>query len=256
MRTKRLLVIMIASVFVLAAVFSFILIFSVRKVDVTYSVDQNTNVSEVQDKLDQYIGKNLMFVDLEEVESIVKAFPKYKVVSSSKKYPNVITLKVEERRVVYQYTYQDNVYGLDKEGFVVSSTPVSDWTFKDSEIIALDFSGVDVLSVAVGDYLKTSQNELLTCVLDMALSVRLTDCINKITVYKNLDFNDAVFYTDTGVTITIEDVLNRGVEKIVKGFESYDNAGDYIKSYNHIKVYLDQKNDQIVSIWSNTNEGD
>ena len=249
MKSKKFLVIALAVIFVFASVLSFVLIFSVKKVNVVYSVDAQTDVEPLQDKLDKFIGKNLILVNLEDVQEVCNQFPEYKVETIKKSFPNVIDVKIVERRVVYQVVVDQTVYGLDQTGFVVNSTPVSDLN-DDKQLIMVDFLGVDILSANVGTSLVTSDNILFNKVMEMASSVRLTDCINKITVLKNLDFNDAVFYTYSGVTITVEDVLNKGVDKIIKGFESYDNAGDYEKSFDHIKVYYDTLNNQIVSIWT------
>ena len=72
----------------------------------------------------------------------------------------------------------------------------------------------------------------------MSKSARLTDCISKIVVTSQTEFKDADFYTDTGVTITITKADVRGVDKINKAFESYDNADDYYKSFDTILVTL------------------
>ena len=254
MKAKRVFVISLAAVFLLAVLFSCVFIFSVKSVKARYSVSDNADLTKIENTLNKYVGNNLLFVNLADIEKELEQYPYYKITNLKKDYPNVITLDVEERREIYCVEHEDKVYILDQDGFVLNSHDKTSFEgvgedealvfrFDTNEGVGEDrielcLNGVEITNIKIGSYMTTNDQALMQSILDMSKSARLTDCISKIVVTSQTEFKDADFYTDTGVTITITKANVRGVDKINKAFESYDNADDYYKSFDTILVTL------------------
>ena len=238
MKAKRVFVISLAAVFLLAVLFSCVFIFSVKSVKARYSVSDNADLTKIENTLNKYVGNNLLFVNLADIEKELEQYPYYKISNLKKDYPNVITLDVEERREIYCVEHEDKVYILDQDGFVLNSHDKTSFEGVGEDRIELCLNGVEITNIKIGSYMTTNDQALMQSILDMSKSARLTDCISKIVVTSQTEFKDADFYTDTGVTITITKADVRGVDKINKAFESYDNADDYYKSFDTILVTL------------------
>ena len=238
MKAKRVFVISLAAVFLLAVLFSCVFIFSVKSVKARYSVSDNADLTKIENTLNKYVGNNLLFVNLADIEKELEQYPYYKISNLKKDYPNVITLDVEERREIYCVEHEDKVYILDQDGFVLNSHDKTSFEGIGEDRIELCLNGVEITNIKIGSYMTTNDQALMQSILDMSKSARLTDCISKIVVTSKTEFKDADFYTDTGVTITITKADVRGVDKINKAFESYDNADDYYKSFDTILVTL------------------
>lgn len=238
MKAKRVFVISLAAVFLLAVLFSCVFIFSVKSVKARYSVSDNADLTKIENTLNKYVGNNLLFVNLADIEKELEQYPYYKISNLKKDYPNVITLDVEERREIYCVEHEDKMYILDQDGFVLNSHDKTSFEGVGEDRIELCLNGVEITNIKIGSYMTTNDQALMQSILDMSKSARLTDCISKIVVTSQTEFKDADFYTDTGVTITITKADVRGVDKINKAFESYDNADDYYKSFDTILVTL------------------
>jgi cell division septal protein FtsQ len=238
MKAKRVFVISLAAVFLLAVLFSCVFIFSVKSVKARYSVSDNADLTKIESTLNKYVGNNLLFVNLADIEKELEQYPYYKITNLKKNYPNVISLDVEERREIYCIEHKDKVYVLDQDGFVLNSHDKTSFEGVGEDRIELCLNGVEITNIKIGSYMTTNDQTLMLSILEMAKSARLTDCISKIVVTSQTEFKDADFYTDTGVTITITKADVRGVDKINKAFESYDNADDYYKSFDTILVTL------------------
>lgn len=242
MKNKRISIILIAIAFALIVVFSCIGLFSVKKVQVSFAVSEDRNVEQIQSSLDSFLGDNLLFLKTEDVESVIKSIPNsqyLEIAKIEKSYPNVLKIEINERREVYYVKSGQNYYVTTADGFVLNEMlelPVD--TSRDKILLELD--GVNIDSATVGDYLQTSDNSLMQTVFLMAKSVKLTDCIKKIHVFKpQFSESNVTFETYTGVNIIIEKVEVLGIDKVVEGFNAYDNAlSDYIKTFDSIIVNL------------------
>ena len=256
MRAKKLLVIALAAVFGLTALLSFAFIFSVKRVKVEYSVSQTIDISEVENSLSQFVGKNLLFLDLEEIETELNDYPYFKVETIKKSFPNVVEMKISERREVYCLTYQNNVYILDQTGFILNKIAVVDFEGVGNDRIELDIQGVEGLNLQVGSRIQSDDNSFIDSVLQMASAVELTDCINKISIVndKSTEYKGAYFYTHTGVKMEIRKPEVLGVEKITKVFEVYDDITDYLKAFDTLIGYSNDQGEIFVD-WSSQSEG-
>ena len=251
MKTKRLAVILIAIAFSFVVLFSCVGLFSLKKVQVSFSVGENTDTSSVQAELEKFLGKNLLFLDTLDVVESIKGFHYMEVVSIKKDYPNVLMVNIKERREVYEILYGETVYVTTETGFVLNSFSNSEDQAYSRDKITLTFDGVTITDGALGKVLTTDGDDLVGMVFQMASSVNLTDCIKSITLKKATEVATAEFYTYTGVKIIVREILDDGVKKIETAFSKYDEgASDYEKTFKTIEVVKITETGEIQAQWS------
>ncbi|MBR1983841.1 MAG: FtsQ-type POTRA domain-containing protein [Clostridia bacterium] len=251
MKTKKTMVILIATVFAFVLLFSCILLFSVKKVETKFTVATDIETQELEDRLDLYCGENLLFFDCVEIVNLLKEYPYFELVSVEKQYPNVINVCIKERLETYYLVTEDKVYVTDKDGILLKVINTSDFSGNVSrEVITLSFEGVNFSEQMLGTKIVCDKQELFDVVLVMAKSVDLTDCIKSINVINAPEQQDVYFSTYTGVNILVTQALVRGEDKTVAGFNAYNNkTDDYLKTYNNIIVVL-KDDGTILPIWT------
>lgn len=84
MNTKRIVLILIAIAFLLIAVFSLVGLFAIKKVEVDFAVSEDREVESIQTLLDGYNGKNLMFLNIDDVKDTLKGYHYLEVLSVDK----------------------------------------------------------------------------------------------------------------------------------------------------------------------------
>ena len=239
MSNRKLPIILIAILTIVAVLFSCYFLSLINKVEVEFCVSEQVDSNEIQDKLDSIKGKSILTFEASEVNEIMKDYPICKVEEVKVAGINVIKLKVSERQPVYKLEVDADVYLLDKEGFVVKN---GQGDILDKDLINLKLESVDIDGeIVVGQALNTSANGMFLSALEMAVEVNLTDSITDVVV-ANLNAGQnrsVVFKTRTGVEITVTKPEEYGVQKVVKAFEGYDGCTiDYIKSFNQILVVM------------------
>ena len=257
MKTGKLAAILIAITFLFVAVISCVMLFSVKEVRVDYSVSDQIDLSSTSKKLDSFVGKSFVFLNVDDVKNSVSD-PLLEVVSVDKQFPNVINVEIKQRREVYKFNHDGNVYTTDENGFVFHSQIDDGSDFSDRQTIKLNFEKVNLERVEVGSNLSTSDNELLKNIFEMAKAIDLTDRVKEITVVNTtLDGNEdyvvmrsAEFQTYTGVKVVIENAYEYGVERVVAAFNAYDEATDYVKTFDVIKVVRITETGQIKVIFT------
>ncbi len=253
MKTKRVTVIIVAILFVLVMLVSCVALFSVKKIDVNYSVGNDTDTVEVQNKLEGFLGKNLIFLNEDEVVESIKDFHYMEVLSVKKSFPNVVRVDIKERREVYEIVCGETVYVTTENGLLLRSFNVNEQK-PTRDRIRLELKDINVYRATLGQLLITDADELLWQVFKMSKSVQLTNCIENVVLEKATVFGGkATFVTYTGVKIIIRELLERGVEKIQTAFEKYDGATDYEKTFKQIEVVILTQTGEIIVLW--TNEG-
>lgn len=254
MRAKRISVIMLAIGFLLAAIFSCVFVFSVSKVQVSFAVSSNFNSAKVQESLDVFKGKNLLFLNEDEVYSILKEERYLEVLSVEKEYPNVLNISLKERVGIYHFQYNSKYYLIDETGFVLEECAtieeLKELTKQSPQEKFIEFSTHDFISNGdivigqpqLGNFLEKDEENLLNVALAMTKEIYLTDCIKKVELNTIAEMNYVDFYTYTGVTIRVVDVYDKGVERIAEAFELYDKqSNDYIKSFSKIICVANQE---------------
>lgn len=253
MGKKKLYTILIAVAFMITLICSTIGLFSLQKVKVNFAVADNADSYAVQRKLDGLLGDNLLFMDVKEVENLLKDFHYLEILSVQKQYPNVLNISLKERREIYYIPTQideQTVYLVTNEqGFILDKV----LTKEDSRsMIELQLEGINILSHQKGQYLQTDDDGLLSTVFEMAKSVNLTDCIKSISVVKPIVPGASVlFQTYTGVKVKINKAEELGVEKVVEGFKAYDTVkSDYIRTFDTIDVTYVEVDKEIKVVWT------
>ncbi|MBQ7340026.1 MAG: FtsQ-type POTRA domain-containing protein [Clostridia bacterium] len=252
MNSKKIPLILIAVAFFIAVICSCYILFNVTKIETQYSVSDQVDCQEIQEKLDELKGRNLLFFNKEEVYEIMKEYPTCKVKSVEKKFPNYVEVVIIERLPVYKMVSDQTIYLLDEEGVVIKE---GQGDVADRDLIDLGFEGVNVMEpLQIGKQIKTDRQEMFNSSLEMSKAANLTDSIKQMTIkYLSAgEVRDVVFSTYTGVDIVITKADINGEAKINKAIESYDNCDvDFIKSYNQILI-VEQDDGQIKPIWTNT----
>ncbi len=257
MKAKKVSVIMLAVGFFLATIFSCIFVFSVRKVETSFAVSNEYDTVKVQNQLNKFNGKNLLFLNLEDVYSVLNQDRYLEVLEVKKNFPNVINVSVKQRIGVFYLQYQDNYFLLDESGFVLEEYSFEQYNqivkndnkktisinafnnvIENGEVVSVEDNQIVNSKPTIANKIDAEANSIIYTALNMAKEVRLTDCIKHIQITRFAELNYVVFYTYSGVEILIEDVLDRGVEKITTAFVLYDNeVNDYKKSFGKIHCF-------------------
>ena len=247
MKNGKLYAILIGVAFAIAVIFSFVFFFSVKEVNAEYSVYSEEDTASVQQTLDSFKGKSILFVSESDVVSALAGYTRFKVVSVNKSLPNVINVQIEERREVYHLPIDGVTYCMDKTGFVLGKTAEP----AGRDVIDVYFEGIDVHSVTPGEILSTSEDGFFLSVLEMAEYAGLSDCIESVTFRddRSVEIREAVFKTYTGVEIVVDKPDERGHDKIVKAFEVYNATSDFYKTFSRILV-LETDSGEITATWT------
>ena len=252
MKSKRLVLVSIIVAFFLIVLLSCMTLFSVRQAKVNFAVSEEFNTEEVQEILDGYKGKNLMFIKIDEIRAELEKYHYLEVVSIEKDYPNVLNVSLKERREVYCFQNGEQTYVTNEDGFVLSSVQ-ADYADKNRNVISVKLSGVQITEIKEGSVVSTDSPELMTSVFDMAKAANLADCIKQINVIRQAinEPGDVEFITYSGVTICVQKAEIDGVEKIQTAFKVYDEKiNDYEKAFDKLFVFRNAESGEIQVTWS------
>lgn len=244
MNVKRLSVILIAITFCIVVLISLVELFSIKKVEAEFFV-VNEDVESVQKILDNNVGKNLLFINVKDVENAFSTNPYLQVYSVEKQYPNVLKLSVRERREVYKLTDNGTTYILDEDGYVLNDNGISK---QSASLIDLSFitfrnnpnltAKISVESAVLGSKIQTDNDNIVYKTLAIAKNIGLFDCIKAIVVEDCAGEYDVSFETNTGVKIYVVDLAVDGERKGQVAFNVYNTtATDYQKRFGNIEAF-------------------
>ncbi len=245
MNTKKLTAILIAIAFGLVVLISCVGLLLIKKVDISYAVSiERNDTDEIQKKLDEYLGKNLLFLDTNEVIENFKSEPYLEVVSVEKKYPNVLRMDIRERKETYRIQDGNKAYVIDENGYVLNDTGVC---IQNKKIIDLKFEHVipglqnapnfliQIINATLGEKIQTNNDSVFYQVLNISKKVGLSDCINSIKIIDYTNGFDVFYETQTGVELRIIDLEIDGEKKALLAFDKYNTiATDYQKRFGEI----------------------
>ena len=242
MKNKKVLVILIAVVFFVIAIISFVGLFSIKRVHIDFAAQKETNSIEVQDSLNSFLGQNLLFLNLDDVNSVLNDYHYMEVVSVKKSFPNVLSVQLKERREIYYIKNGSNFIVTNEDGIVLNSVDNIDNITRDK--IVLDLTGVNILESAFGNKLITDNDVLVNTIFEMAKSVNLTDNIKEISVdTEDRHSPDVCFTIVTGCKIEVQGIdlqnSNTSINKIKNAFYVYDTLlTDFEKFTGNIQSFL------------------
>ena len=247
MNVKKLVVILIAFAFSLTMVLSCVGLLAIKKIQIDFNVlsyssnegeYSNQTSEQVQETLDKYLGANLLTIDIEKIQGELSAHPKLEAVEIVKIFPNVLSVKVKERREIYSFNYNDKDFVLDENGFVLTDDGK---TTQGTSLIKLTLDNIDIDKIEVGKKIQIKGDQggdIILQTFNIAKAVGLADCIEKIRVKDYTNGFDIFFMTRTGVEIQVTDLMIDGETKVQTAFEVYDKvATDYQKRFGIIKAH-------------------
>lgn len=240
MFSKKLIIFLYSVLFVVIILISVLFAFSINKIDTEFTfIDSDGKKAEaINEKLASYFGKNLLFLKTDEIADNICEDPYIDCISVEKSFPNTVKVVAKERREVYIFSYGDEDFIADENGFVLRRF-YGDTT---EGLISLCFNNFDIEKPVIGTYIKSDFDNSLKNAFDISKSVGFSDRFYKMTVSK--EFNSAnltecqiYFSTYTNVTIKIYKSDDLGVEKAKAAFDAYDfKTTDYEKSFYSIEA--------------------
>lgn len=245
MNTKKLTAILIAIAFGLVVLISCVGLLLIKKVDISYAVSiERNDTDEIQKKFDEYLGKNLLFLDTNEVIENFKSEPYLEIVAVEKKYPNVLRMDIRERKETYRIQDGNKAYVIDENGYVLNDTGVC---IQKKKVIDLNFEHVipnlqnspnfliQITNATLGEKIQTNNDGVFYKVLNISKKVGLSDCIDSIKIIDYTNGFDVFYETQTGVELRIIDLEIDGEKKALIAFDKYNTiATDYQKRFGEI----------------------
>lgn len=254
MKTKKIFVSLISVVFALLMFLLTFAAFTLKSVNAKYSAGENTSEyidSVLEEKLNEFCGQNILFLDLNEIKNAVEENPYLEVVNIEKHLPNDVLLEVKELKEVYYLDYDGRTYALAEDGKVLCEVPLGT---RDRMHIELNLNDLTVSSIKLGKKLETNNDEVLSLAFSLAKAANLTNCIKTMKIINNLVQTDVIFDTYTGVEIRIPKADIAGVEKTEGAFAFYNSnidSTDYYKTFKIISVIL-QDDGLLVPFWDSS----
>ena len=253
MKSKKLLILAISIVFSIVIIISVFMMFTVKEVDVKFSVYTDTNKTvELQEKFDKFTGKNLIFFDVNEIYEKVDVGSRFEITGVKKSFPNVIEVCVQERKERFSFTFGEDTFVLSDEGYVLDKTT-------NDSLIKINLVNITANEPVIGEKLSTDHDEdlfnaMALCSVDGVVDATavdgIVDATKEITIeYIGRTMRSVIFLTKTDVKIRIPMATEYGKEKTETGFKAYFNEDrDYIKSYNEIRVDI-QPDGTLKTVW-------
>jgi len=241
MRKNKILIATLSAVFAIVMVISVFMMFTVKKVEVDFTVYTDTDKTvSLQEQFNQFTGKNLIFFDTDKVEK-VDVGPEFEITSVEKSFPNVIKVKVSERKARFSFEFGGKTYVISNQGYVLREA-------KEGEnLLKINLSNVIANEPVLGQKLSSDHDEDLYNALMLADVEGVVDASKEMTVeYVGRTMRSVIFLTKTDVKIRIPMAIEYGDQKTSAGFTAYFNEDrDYIKSYNEIRVDAQKDGNQI-----------
>ena len=223
------------------AVFFVVSLFTVKDVVSEYSVYGVAEFDEVEDILDDYEGKSLVFVDCDEIKNRINKDTVYNVESVKKEYPSTIRVKLSSRQERFAIAAQGGGYYILDEVFAVCAVREDASNSADElDNVIVDFINVDEPELIVktrADYENNVALSLVKSVIEKIASPR--DHILSVTV-EDKGYNDFYFTIRfrEGVTAEIRKASEMTEEKAEKTFERYFDLSDKDKLGGKIICFM------------------
>lgn len=258
MKYKKLLVFITCLLFVTVAVFCFASAFKVTDVEVKVTtVDGSSeNIDGLcGNYLKRYEGKNLIFVNTDNITSDLTSLSGYlSVVSVEKQYPNKILVTVKEKVEKFVIASSNAYYALDGDLCVLKQKSDVKNNVDGSSNLLIKLSLSDYSQdLKVGQTLNVYDGVLLSLISSSkdALYERKTDLVSVefTTKIDGLSNKRIIIKTKEGSTFTILKADEKTSEKLAYTFSFYDSlsnkgVGDYetvLKDDGNISVSLAQQ---------------
>lgn len=206
----------------------------------TFSEEGSRDAAELKEKLDRFVGKSTTFLDLDDVEEVVKDYPHFTIGSLGKKFPSTVEISVFERREAYAFLGEDGAFVfLDEKGNFLTDGNADTANRAGGRNILLEnfplsFSETGGVSgeylgelLAVMDTFKEVLTEIRANVVSVTLDLGTTD-------RKNVTFRVQMA---EGVILVLESPSRLTEEKAALAVTRYGALADEERLYGLLTVY-------------------
>lgn len=254
MKHKRLLILSTCLVFAMVCFVALRELFTVKDVNVIYSVTTEGVTEEVYNLVEKYKGRNIFTVDLAEIKQEITANNYLKVLSVEKKYPNEILINLIERSERYYYVANDAVYYFDDEYFIVrmadskpeGETYLTEWAF-------VEIMNGNALPVecSLMDYFVFPEDFINDVQLVTKTTAGIASSITKIIFVSTGEAGEhrISLQMREGVVIEIRKAGASLEEKLLSGVAFYNNLEEGKKIEGLIYVQIDDKSGKVASYY-------
>lgn len=193
-------------------------------------VSDLTNLSEenIKTATKLELGTNIFKIKTKKIEKELMKNPYILNADINRKYPNKISIRIQERKIAFYTEVSGGFYIIDDEGIVLEK--------KDSieGIVALKIEGIDEANLKIGEKIKDIDEDKIEAVCNIYKFLKEKDMFEKYTISK-LEINDFVdlklYVNNLYITLGTIDKVN---SKIAKGFSIIESA-----KLANIKGYID-----------------
>ena len=267
MKHKRLITIFVITIFALISIFTIFSVYTIDFVNVKFNVSDNgkNSADVIEDKLSKWEGKNLLFVDEDEIVEELKSYTYFEVIAVKKDYPNVLNVVINERKARYIVEFEGEEYVLSSDGFVLEKAPN-----ENSSLIKLNVDDVKVGNrfsfddVRVGNYISSTDDNSIKALFDIMNVEGFSDFVTEVDIYwtadddlstpnKNEANQTLSIKTSTEVSVSIDKFKEFSVEKANALVKSYENIDDYLKANSYLEVIRSEVSGEIEVAWTQKN---
>ncbi len=253
MKHKKLLILSGALTVILFFVLVFVTVFRVYDVSIDYSVYSNEDYLVAEEILASYKGKNLIFVDTDEIAAKIVENTNLKVRSIEKEYPFSLKAELYSSEERFAIKAENGAYYVIDVDYVVLKTRDTLVNPADGlSDVLIDFQTEIKPSITLKQPLKYANQELfdsLKAAIDCFDSPR--DRIYSVTVIETQEKGNYRIEIDmrSGVTMQIRKATKSTREKVLAGISKYESlsGGDLL---NGTIECFEMDNGSIVSVYT------
>ena len=272
MKHKRVFYTLTVVMYIVVVLLSLAFLFSIKQVKANYdSVTNSNRYLVVEDILNDYKGKNLLFVNTNKIADRIEK-DNYLIVKSIKKdFPNKILVEIEEREEAFIVESDIYRYYLDKNYYVLKKVDKHS-DILDNNLISLDltnYNDFNTDNLKVGEtytglsgWIKNSIGEMISIFSDWKnilnqIKIEGQDKIFGYTIYFKtrqgieIEIQDPNIKLDTeNNTFTYQESLDPmvGVEEVREAYKVYSKISDYEKTSGNLLVYRQLEDGKITVI--------
>lgn len=255
MKHARLLISLLAATAVVFAAMVFHVAFSLRDVNVYYSVYTDGEVEKAEKLLKSFEGKNLLFLKEEEVESAIIGNTSLKVKKIEKNYPDALVVELVARQERFAVETADGEYFILDDEYSVTDKR-ADFANEGDGLanVLIEFELLTNPVLEVKGTLNVKNGALGAMAKTVAKFDSPRDSIKSIRLLEREKDNVTVFVTlKEGVTIEIRKALERLDEKLEAGLAKYASLTDGEKIEGSVLCY--ESLGKIVALHTRRSEG-
>lgn len=206
----------------------------------TFSDCGAADAENLKQELDKFVGKSTTFLDLADVEEVVKGYPHFKIDSLGKKFPSTVEIALSERRERYAFRDEGEGYVfLDGEGKYLTEGNADIANRAGGQNILLENFGLTVTETGEvqGEYF----GELLTAMdqFEKVLGEVRANVLSVAVELGTTDRENVIFRVQMteGVVLVLDDPVHLTADKAALAIVRYGTLADAERLYGLLTVY-------------------